>query len=81
MAYHWVLQIKLGIFGDGGYRATGKRDPQEDIPGYTNFDVTEAGFVLKSKDGEQRRIWLDLQCAGQCFQSRMTAGAVCYVKK
>ena len=27
-----------------------------------HFDVTQAGFVLKSKDGEQHhRIWLDLQ--------------------
>lgn len=31
----------------------------------TNFDVTQAGFVLKSKGGEHHRIWLDLQCIVQ----------------
>ena len=30
-----------------------------------HFDVTQAGFVLKSKDGEHHRIWLDLQCIVQ----------------
>ena len=31
----------------------------------TSFDVTQAGFVLKPKDGEHHRIWLDLQCIVQ----------------
>ena len=55
----------------------------------TNFDVTQAGFVLKSKGGEHHRIWLDLQCIVQdgaahraTFQSKVTLVRVAafYVK-
>ena len=87
MAHHWVLQIKLLIFGEGGYRAADKEILKKTFQD-TNFDVTQAGFVLKSKGGEHHRIWIyNALCrmglpTGQPFQSKVTLvrAAAFYVK-